>query len=62
MVFKVFIDIFVSMRKYALKTKDGEVIRKIAAHNYENALKLFCDLKKLSEGDLLTIYSIDEVS
>lgn len=50
------------MGDYALKTKDGETINKVQATNYESAVKLIAQLKKLTQEQLLKIYDVEKVS
>ena len=47
------------MKRYALKTKKGEVINTVIANDLEEAVELFAEIKKLSTEDLLNIYSVD---
>lgn len=46
------------MKRYALKTKDGEVINTINAENPEIAADLFAKIKSLKTQDLLKIYDV----
>jgi hypothetical protein len=47
------------MKRFALKTKQGEVINTISAENQTMAAELFANIKKLSVDDLLNIYDVD---
>jgi len=47
------------MKRYALKTKTGEVINTINAVDKDQAVDLFAEIKKLSKEDLLDIYLVD---
>ena len=47
------------MKRYALKTKTGEVINTLNAVNKEQAVELFAEIKRLSREDLLNIYLVD---
>ena len=47
------------MKRYALKTKTGEVINTISAVDAEHAAELFAEIKKIDKADLLNIYLID---
>jgi len=47
------------MKRYALKTKTGEVINTINAVDKDQAIDLFAEIKKLSKEDLLDIYLVD---
>jgi len=47
------------MKHYALKTKTGEVIKKIKAVDKDQAVELFAEIKQLSREDLLNIYLVD---
>lgn len=47
------------MKRYALKTKTGEVINTINAVNKDQAIELFAEIKKLPKEDLLNIYLVD---
>ncbi len=47
------------MKRYALKTKTGEVINTITASDLEQAVELFAEIKKISGEDLLNIYLVD---
>jgi hypothetical protein len=47
------------MKRYALKTKTGEVINKISAVDKNHAVELFANIKKISEEDLKKIFLID---
>lgn len=48
-----------TMKRYALKTKTGEVINTINAVNKNQAVDLFAEIKKLSKEHLLDIYLVD---
>jgi hypothetical protein len=47
------------MKRYALKTKTGEVINTIKAVDKEQAVELFSEIKKLPKEDLLDIFLVD---
>jgi hypothetical protein len=47
------------MARYALKTKNGEVINTINADNQTTAAELFAEIKKINTEDLLNIYDVD---
>ena len=47
------------MNRYALKTKDGEVVNTIKAESKYEAAELFAKIKKISVHDLLEIYDVD---
>lgn len=47
------------MKRYALKTKTGEVINTIRAINENNAADLFAEIKKIEVRDLLNIYLVE---
>lgn len=47
------------MKRYALKTKTGEVINTISASDLEHAVELFAEIKRLTREDLLNIYLVD---
>lgn len=47
------------MKRYALKTKTGEIINTISANDLEQAIELFAEIKKLPKEDLLNIYLVD---
>jgi hypothetical protein len=47
------------MKRYALKTKTGEVINTISAVDKEQAIELFSEIKKIPKEDLLDIYLVD---
>lgn len=49
------------MRKFNLiLRKEKEVISKVLANSFEEALEYFCQVKKLKAKDLLEIYTITE--
>jgi hypothetical protein len=47
------------MKRYALKTKKGEVINTVIASDLEEAVELFAEIKKLPIQELLNIYLVD---
>lgn len=47
------------MRKYCLKTKDGEVINKVEAKSLDLAIELFERIKHLSSYDSLETYNVE---
>jgi hypothetical protein len=47
------------MKRYALKTKTGEVINTINALDKDQAVELFAEIKKISKEDILNIYLVD---
>ncbi len=47
------------MKRYALKTKTGEVIKTINAVDKEHAVELFTEIKKLPKEDLLDIFLVE---
>lgn len=47
------------MKRYALKTKTGEVVNTINAVDAEHAAELFAQIKKMDRKDLLDIYLVD---
>lgn len=49
------------MKKYALKTKDGEAIYKIDASNLFEAVERFSILKKMDTETLLKLFVIDQI-
>ena len=48
------------MKKYGLRTKDGEIINKIDSTNITEAINKFAELKKLEAVDLLKIFIVME--
>lgn len=49
------------MRNFNLRLRKGkEVISKVTASSFEEALEYFCQIKKLEPKDLLEIYFISE--
>lgn len=49
------------MKKYALKTKDGEAIYKIEAKNLFEAVEKFSSMKKMDTETLLKLFVIDQI-
>jgi hypothetical protein len=49
------------MKRYALKTKTGEVINSIIAVNKDHAVELFAEIKKISREDILNIYLVEHL-
>jgi hypothetical protein len=49
------------MKKYALKTKDGESIYKIDANNLFEAVERFSILKQMNTETLLKLFVIDQI-
>jgi hypothetical protein len=47
------------MKKFALKTKDGEIINTISAKTLDEAAELFAKIKILTTEALLEIYNVD---
>ena len=47
------------MKRFALKTKNGEIINTIPAEDSFSAAELFAKLKQISVTDLLKIYYVD---
>jgi hypothetical protein len=47
------------MKRYALKTKDGEIINTINAVSLEDAIDLFSKIKKLPKKELLDIFLVE---
>lgn len=47
------------MKRYALKTKTGEVINTIKATDTEQAVELFAEIKKITPEDILNIYLVE---
>lgn len=47
------------MKRYALKTKTGEVIKTIDAVDKDNAVELFSEMKKIPKEDLINIYLVE---
>jgi hypothetical protein len=47
------------MKRYALKTKQGETINTTPAENETIAAEQFAKLKNISVNDLLKIYNVD---
>jgi len=50
------------MEEYALKTKDGDVIKKLKANDISIATNMFAQMKNLSEVELLEIFIVELVS
>ena len=46
------------MRKFQLKTKDGEVINKVYATSFNEASKVFAKIKQLPIVDLLRLFNV----
>lgn len=46
------------MKKYFLKTKEGEVINTKESYTKEEAITFFSNIKKLNKKDLLKIYVV----
>jgi hypothetical protein len=46
------------MNRFALTTKNGEVINTMAAKNLEEAIEIFSSLKKITVESLLEIYEV----
>ena len=44
------------MKRYALKTKTGEVINTINAVDKDHAVELFAEIKKIPREEILNIY------
>lgn len=47
------------MKKYCLKTKDGEIFNTTTAHYLEEAIEYFSKIKVLSNDKLLKLYTVD---
>jgi hypothetical protein len=47
------------MKRYALKTKTGEVINTISAVDKDQAVELFAEIKKIPREEILNIYLVD---
>jgi len=47
------------MKRFALKTKDGEVINTTTANDVLGAAENFAKLKKLTVAALLSIFDVD---
>ena len=47
------------MKRFALKTKDGETINTIPAKTLNDASELFAKIKRLTTEALLEIYDVD---
>ncbi len=47
------------MKRFALKTKDGEVVNTTTADNALGAAEHFASLKKLSVAALLSIFEVE---
>jgi hypothetical protein len=47
------------MKKFALKTKDGETINTVSAKTLIEAAELFAKIKNLKTEALLEIYDVD---
>lgn len=47
------------MIKFALKTKNGEVINTTSANDIDGAAKNFANLKRLTVEQLLNIFNVD---
>jgi hypothetical protein len=45
---------------YYLLNKSGEILKKVEAGSKTMAINLFCQIKKLSVKNLLTIYKVDK--
>jgi hypothetical protein len=48
------------MKTFYLKTKLKETIKKIDIDTLESAIKYFCEMKKMSKKDLLTVFIVTE--
>ena len=46
------------MKKFYLKTKNGEVINSIEAFDIDDAIRFFAVVKNISEQNLLEIYVV----
>lgn len=47
------------MKRFALKTKDGEVINTTTANDTLGAAEIFANLKKLNVAALLSIFDVE---
>lgn len=47
------------MKRFALKTTNGEVINTIPAEDSFSAAEMFAKIKNISVTDLLNIYKVD---
>ena len=47
------------MKRYALKTKTGEVINTIKAVDKDHAVELFAQIKKIPRDEIENIYIVD---
>ena len=47
------------MERFALKTKDGEVINTVPAKTLAESIELFAKIKDLTTEVLLEIYNVD---
>jgi hypothetical protein len=47
------------MKKYCLKTKDGEIFNTTTAYYLEEAIEYFSKIKVLSNDKLLKLYTVD---
>lgn len=47
------------MKKYCLKTKDGEIFNTTTAHDLEEAIDYFSKIKVLTNEKLLKLYRVD---
>lgn len=50
------------MGEYVLKTKDGEVVKKISASCLDDANDYFALMKKLGKEELLKIFVVELIS
>jgi len=50
------------MKEYALKTMDGETIKKVKANSLDGAVSILAQVKNLTNEALLSIFNVEKVS